>query len=104
MPPKVKSALDIIVSGLLLVLVFYLVAKEPTPELPMSSIGGLVMSYLGLLFICSYLAPKRLYLFRMLSFASEHLSYPRRREMALVYGVVFFAIAAFYGVKIINAG
>lgn len=104
MPKDFKTVLDFLASGLLVLLLIHLVLREPTPELPREAIGMLLMFYLGLLFACSYLAPQKLVLFRVLGFVAHYLSYPRRREMALVYSVVFFTIAAFYLVKVVNSG
>lgn len=101
---KLKLVLDIVASALLGALVIYLIVKEPTEELPGNALGMFLMFYLGLLFACAYVARERLLIFRALSLLSQYLSYPQRRGMALVYSLVFFGIAAFDLVKVLNAG
>lgn len=104
MATSYSRAFDVILSTVLAILAIYLFAREPTPELPSDALSMLAMFYLGLLLVCAYFARERLLLFRALSFVAEHLSYPQRREMAIVYSVVFFGVSAYYFVKVINAG
>ncbi len=101
---RARMALDIVVSSFLVVLGVYLFLKEPTQELPREALGMIAMFYLGLLFGCAYVARERLYVLRVLSLISEYLSYPQRRQMALVYSLLFFAVSAYYAVRLLNAG
>lgn len=99
-----KLILDIMVSVFLVLVAGYLLWRQPSDSLPKEALGMLLMFYLGLLFACAYAVRERLLLFKALSLVSEYLSYPQRRQMALVYAAVFFAISAFYSVKLLNAG
>ena len=97
--PTLVIASDALISILMAALLAFLVLRQPSPELPKEALGGLLMFYLGLLFACAYAAPRRLYVLRALAFLAEHLSYPQRRYMALVYAAVFFGVASYYVVR-----
>jgi len=99
-----RLLVDGAISLFLLVLLVFLAFKEPTEELPKDALTILLASYLGLLFACAYSLTDRLLILRALAFISEYVSYPRTKKMALVYSAVFFAIAAFYFVRVMNAG
>lgn len=99
-----RSLIDGAISVSLFALLILLVFKEPTQALPKDSLTILSAFYLGLLFACAYSMRERLLIFRALSFISEYLSYPRTKKMSLVYSVLFFAIAAYYFVRALNAG
>ena len=95
---------DSAVSIFMAMLLGYLVLKEPTPELPHEALGALLMFYLALLMVCSYAAPRRLYILRVLALVGEKGSFPSARYMLLVYAAVFGCVAAYYVVRIINPG
>ena len=99
-----RLLLDAVISAGLLALLLFLVLKEPTEELPSNALTILSAFYLGLLFACAYSMTNRLLILRAFAFISEYLSYPRTKKMAVVYSVLFFAIAAFYFIRAMNAG
>ena len=102
--PKFRNAVDAAASLLLVLLLAYLILKQPSNELPEEALTALLMFYLGLLFGCAYVSPTRLHLLRALVYFVEHFTYPPRRAMILVYSVVFFGIAAFNMIGVLNSG
>jgi multisubunit Na+/H+ antiporter MnhB subunit len=100
----VNGVVNGVVRVSLTILLVFLLFRDPTPELPRSALAMLGTFYLGILFACAYLMKERLWIFQALSFVSEKLSYPGRREMNLVYSVSFFAVTAFLFVRFLNEG
>jgi len=98
-----SRVVDIGISACLVALLLFLIVKNPTETLPKDALAMLLTFYLGLLFACAYGMKDRLLLFRAISYACEHFSYPSRREMALVYSVVFFAVTAYLFIRGMNA-
>jgi hypothetical protein len=98
----VAKIIDVFVSILLAGLLLYLALVSPSEQLPKEALILLLTFYLGLLFTCAYAFTDRLILFRVLAFVATYVSYPRRKEMAIVYAVIFFAAAAYFFIASFN--
>src|SRR5256885_9505629 len=82
---RIAAVMDASVSIGLALLVAYLVLREPGTGLTREANGALLMIVLSGLFAGAYWLTERLYIFRALAFVAARLSWPERKQMALVY-------------------
>jgi hypothetical protein len=89
-----SAVFDAIVSAFLVALAACLAMAEPTPAISKAALSLSFFLYLAALFVCAYVRPNALLVFRGLMAVCLCFSWPRRREMALVYAAMFCLAAS----------
>lgn len=89
-----RAVSDAVVSASLVALAAYLALAEPTPAVSSAVLSLTFFLYLAVLFVGAYARPNGLLVFRGLMAVCLYLSWPRRREMALVYAAMLFVAAS----------
>jgi hypothetical protein len=79
---------------------FGLEAGHPATKGAGAIFGGVYILYLGLLFLFSYIFPRRCYVFSFLEYVCQECSRPRGRAMAWFY----FTLSAVIGLYLLLVG
>lgn len=79
---------------------FGLEAGRPATKGAGAILGGVYILYLGLLFLFSYIFPRRCYVFSFLGYVCQECSRPRGRAMAWFY----FTLSAVIGSYLLLVG